>query len=38
MKVLAFKPAGYLLKTIDKKGLRENLANFFTTQIAKTLK
>ena len=38
MKVLAFKPAGYLLKTIDKKGLRENLANYFTTQIAKIVK
>ena len=35
MKVLAFKPAGYLLKSIDRKGLHENLENFFATQEAK---
>jgi DNA-binding NarL/FixJ family response regulator len=35
MKVLAIKPAGYLLKSIDRKGLHENLENFFATQTAK---
>ncbi len=35
MKVLAFKPAGYLLKSIDRKGLHENLENFFATQTVK---
>ncbi|MCR5325096.1 MAG: response regulator [Lachnospiraceae bacterium] len=29
MKVLALKPVGYQLKTIDRKQLRENIANFF---------
>lgn len=29
MKVLALKPADYLLKTIDKKGLTEKLEHFF---------
>ena len=37
MKVLSLKPAGYLLKTIDRKGLRENISNHFTSQISKTL-
>jgi CheY-like chemotaxis protein len=34
MKVLAFKPVGYQLKTIDRKTLRENIANFFDSQKA----
>ncbi len=29
MKVLALKPAGYLLKSVDKNGLRENIADYF---------
>lgn len=32
MKVLALKPAGYLLKSIDRSGLRENIANHFASQ------
>lgn len=35
MKVLSLKPAGYLLKTINRMTLRENLANFFAAQIGK---
>ncbi|MCR5109278.1 MAG: response regulator [Lachnospiraceae bacterium] len=35
MKVLAFKPVGYQLKTIDRYTLRENIAKFFATQKAK---
>lgn len=31
MKVLALKPAAYLLKTIDRKGLHETLDNFFNS-------
>ncbi len=37
MKVLSLKPAGYLLKTIDKKGLLENLGNFFLSEVSKKL-
>ena len=33
MKVLSLKPAGYLLKSINRMGLRENLANYFAAQI-----
>ena len=29
MKVLALKPAGYLLKSVDKNGLRETIADYF---------
>lgn len=32
MKVLALKPAGYLLKTIEKEGLLKNLDDFFRAQ------
>lgn len=32
MKVLALKPVGYQLKTIDRNTLRENIANYFATQ------
>lgn len=32
MKVLSLKPAGYLLKTVEKKELRDTLANFFATE------
>lgn len=32
MKVLALKPAGYLLKTIDKEGLLKTLDDFFRAQ------
>ncbi len=35
MKVLSLKPVGYQLKTIDKKTLRENIANFFVSQKSK---
>ena len=34
MKVLSLKPAGYLLKTIERAKLRENIANFFMKQNA----
>ena len=37
MKVLSFKPAGYLLKTIDRAGLLDNVTNFFTAQKNKTI-
>ena len=37
MKVLSLKPAGYLLKTIDKKGLLENIGNFFLSEVSKKL-
>ncbi|MBQ9437024.1 MAG: response regulator, partial [Lachnospiraceae bacterium] len=37
MKVLALKPADYLLKTIDRQGLREKIDNFFYTQKNKVL-
>ncbi len=36
MNVLELKPDGYLLKSIDKNGLHENIANFFSSQAAKT--
>lgn len=32
MKVLSLKPAGYLLKTVEKKELRDTLANFFASE------
>ncbi len=32
IKVMSLKPADYLLKTIDKKGLREKLDNFFQSR------
>ena len=35
MKVLSLKPADYLLKTIDRNGLREKLQVFFMQQMAK---
>ncbi|MCR5399082.1 MAG: response regulator [Lachnospiraceae bacterium] len=35
MRVLSLKPVGYQLKTIERKQLRENIANFFTTQDTK---
>ncbi|MCR5302667.1 MAG: response regulator [Lachnospiraceae bacterium] len=35
MKVLALKPVGYQLKTIDKNTLRENIEKFFATHEAK---
>lgn len=35
MAVLSLKPAGYLLKTVDKKGLYENIDGYFATQKAK---
>ena len=34
MQVLSLKPAGYLLKTVDRNGLRETLAGFFAKQLA----
>lgn len=34
MKVLALKPVGYLLKTVDRTELRESLSKFFTSQKA----
>ena len=34
MQVLSLKPAGYLLKTVDRNGLREALAGFFAKQLA----
>lgn len=37
VKVLSLKPAGYLLKSIDRNGLRENLANHFASRIGKSL-
>ena len=38
MKVLAFKPSDYLLKTIDRKGLHDKIDTFFIKQAAsKTL-
>ena len=37
MRVLALKPADYLLKTIDKKGLRDKLEEFFLAQTAKKI-
>ena len=33
MRVLSLKPAGYLLKTIERKDLRENIAGFFAKQM-----
>ena len=33
MKVLALKPEGYLLKTIKKNELRENIAHYFASKI-----
>ncbi len=35
LQVLALKPAGYILKTVDRMELRRNLENFFTVQRAK---
>ncbi len=35
MKVLALKPVGYQLKSIERNQLRENIANYFATQNAK---
>ncbi len=32
MKVLALKPVGYLLKSVDRKELRENIARYFASQ------
>lgn len=32
MKVLSLKPVGYLLKNVDRKELRENIAKFFASQ------
>ena len=32
MKVLSLKPADYLLKTIDRQGLRDKLNNFFMSK------
>ena len=32
VKVMSLKPVGYLLKSVDRNGLRENLANFFNTR------
>ena len=37
VRVLSLKPADYLLKTIDKKGLKEKLEGFFLTQTAKKI-
>ena len=37
MRVLSLKPTDYLLKTIDKKGLRDKLEGFFLTQAAKKI-
>ncbi len=36
MKVLALKPVGYQLKTIDRNQLRENIANYFSSEKAKS--
>ena len=35
MAVLDLKPVGYLLKSVDKKGLNDSIANFFASQKAK---
>ncbi|MBO6214492.1 MAG: response regulator [Lachnospiraceae bacterium] len=35
MKVLALKPVDYLLKTIDKQGLRDKLEKFFMSRMVK---
>ncbi len=35
MAVLSLKPAGYLLKKVDKNGLHENIEKFFASQKAK---
>ena len=35
MAVLSLKPAGYLLKTVDKNGLHENLDKFFASEKGK---
>ena len=35
-KVLALKPEGYILKTVGKEKLLEQLSNFFETRKAKT--
>ena len=35
MKVLELKPAGYLLKKVDRKGLLQALSNHFAAQMAK---
>lgn len=32
MKVLALKPVGYVLKTVEKKELCENISKFFSTR------
>ena len=34
MNVLALKPADYLLKTIDRQGLRDKIDEFFIKQLA----
>ena len=34
IQVMSLKPAGYLLKSVDKNGLREALAGFFAKQLA----
>ena len=34
IQVMSLKPAGYLLKSVDKNGLREALAGFFAKQMA----
>ncbi len=34
IQVMSLKPAGYLLKSVDKNGLREALAAFFAKQMA----
>ncbi len=34
MRVLALKPAGYLLKTVERSELRDNISKFFATQKA----
>ena len=34
MQVLALKPAGYLLKTIDRAGLHDTLKKHFAAQLA----
>ena len=36
VQVLSLKPAGYLLKTIDRNGLRETIDKHFLSQLAKT--
>ena len=35
MAVLSLKPAGYLLKTVDKNSLHENLDKFFASEKGK---